>query len=131
MEDTPADSSYAFLKSVYPYEGLLEYSFNKKQVKGIHVTYLENLTLKGLDINLREQVDNCASRLAVAGTISGELRGQVDILKSEKEDYKEIISNKDEKINLQEKQVKKEKRKKGFFKITTIVAGALAVLIAL
>jgi len=131
VEDTPADSSYSFLKAVYPYKGLLEYSFNKKQVKGIHVTYLENLTLKGLSVNLEEQIDNCASRLAVAGTISGELQGQVDILKSEKKDYEEIIVNKSTKNSLLSKQVKKEKRKKGFYKITTIAAGVLAALIAL
>jgi len=131
VDNIPPDSSYAFLKAVYPYKGLLEYSFNKKQVKGIHVTYLENLTLKGLGVNLQEQINNCASRLAVVGTISGELQGQVDILKSEKKDYEEIIVNKSTKNSLLSKQVKKEKRKKTVYKVTTGIAAALVILIAL
>ena len=131
VEDTPADSSYAFLKAVYPYEGLLEYKFNEKQVKAIHVTYLEKLTLRDLTVNLQAQVRNLSFQLKFSDAIQRKLLEQVDILKSEKEDYKEIISNKDKNINLQEKQVKKEKRKKTVYKVTTGIVAALAILIAL
>jgi len=131
MDNVPADSSYTFLKAVYPYEGLLEYKFNEKQVKAIHVTYLEKLTLRDLTVNLQAQVRNLSFQLKFSDAIQRKLLEQVDILKSEKEDYKEIISNKDKNINLQEKQVKKEKRKKTVYKVTTGIVAALAILIAL
>jgi len=131
VENIPPDSSYAFITSVYDYEGELKYPINEKQVKAIHITYLEKLTLRDLTVNLQAQVSNLSFQLKFSDAIQRKLLEQVEILKSEKEDYKEIISNKDEKIVLQEKQVKKEKRKTVFYKITTITAGGLIILIAL
>ena len=131
VENIPPDSSYAFITSVYDYEGELKYPINEKQVKAIHITYLEKLTLRDLTVNLQAQVSNLSFQLKFSDAIQRKLLEQVEILKSEKEDYKEIISNKDEKIVLQEKQVKKEKRKKAFFKTTTVIAGGLIILIAL
>jgi len=131
LGNTPPDSSYAFITSVYDYEGELKYPINEKQVKAIHVTYLERIALKDLNDNLEAQVRNISFQLKFSEAINRKLVEQVYILKSQKEDYKEIISNKDEEIGLQEKQVKKERHKTVFFKITTGVAAGLAILIAL
>jgi len=131
VEDITPDSSYTFLQAVLPYEGILQYSFNTKQVKAIHVIYLERMTLRDLSVNLQAQVDNLSHQLQFSEAIQRKLLEQREIYKSKEEDYKEIISNKDEKFNLQEKQVKKEKRKVVLYKVTTGIAAGLIILIAL
>ena len=131
VNDIPPDESYLFLQAVYPYKGILQYSFNEKQVKAIHVNYLEKLTLRDLNDNLQAQINNLSHQLKFSDAIQRKLLEQVEILKSEKEDYEKIVTNKSEENKILIKQVKKEKRKTVLYKLATGIAAGLAVLIAL
>ena len=131
VNDIPPDESYSFLQAVYPYKGILQYSFNEKQVKAIHVNYLEKMTLRDLSVNLQAQVNNLSHQLKFSEAIQRKLVEQVYILKSEKGDYEEIITNKSTENSLLSKQVKKEKRRVVLYKVTTGIAAGLIILIAL
>lgn len=132
LMNIPSDSSYAYLQTqAYPYPGKLKYPFNEPQVRNIHLDYLENKGLWVLNENLMSQVDNCKETLVVKDEIMFKYGSDVINLLSQKGEYEEFIDNKDKEIELLTEDADKEKRKKGFWKITSAVLAVLIVLIAL
>ena len=131
LMNVPTDSSYAFLQAVYPYPGEFKYPFNEPQVRNIHLDYLENKSLWGLNENLMDQVDNCKDILAVKDNRFAKYTGQVNVLKSQKTDQGNIIKNKDKEIDLLKGEKKKEYRGKKFWKITSGILAGIAVALAL
>lgn len=124
------DSSYSFLiHTAYPYTGTYKYPFNEPQVKGIHLTYLQNKSLLGLNENLLSQNNELTHQLAVKDTIMSESEKSMALMKSTRTDLEKVISNKDEEIALKDKEAKKQKRRQ-IIKTTTvaIVVGIISFL---
>lgn len=126
----PADSSYDYLvDEAYPYPGHLEYPFNAPQVKGIHLTFLENIKLDEMNLNLLTQIDEKDLQLNTKDTIVYEQAMSIELMEESRVDLDSIILNKDEIIEIQDEQIHKAKRGKTFWQI---VGGAvIAVLAAL
>lgn len=124
----PADSSYEFLTTVaYPYEGDLKYPFNEPQVKGIHLTYLEKETLETMNDNLMATIKEKDFQLADLEGITQTNTEQMALLDQNQKDYAKELTNKDEIIQIQEKEIKKERNKKTFWQVT---GGAIILLLA-
>ena len=127
----PTDSSYAFLQAVYPYPGEFKYPFNEPQVRNIHLDYLENRSLWSVNNNLNLQVDNCQDIMEANYKRAEKYRAQTGNFKAQKTNYEKIINNKDTEIDLLEGNVKKEKKKKGVWKVLTGIAAGIAILFAI
>lgn len=126
-----SDSSYSFLDHVaYPYKGVKKYPFNEVQVKGIHRTYLEHQGLLALNDNLNEQKDELYHQIYLKDSLATETYSTMSLMKSNREDLEEVIVNKDEEIKINEKALKKAKRRKIFGMIgvgtASLIIGFLA-----
>ena len=128
----PTDSSYDFLQhTAYPYPGELEYPFNEPQVKSIHLTFLEKISLEGMNANLVQQVAGCENQLALKDDIAEEVEGEMMLMKENRSSLEEIVDNKDEIIKFQDKQIDKSGKRKGFWKVTSGVLGVIVLILAL
>jgi hypothetical protein len=125
----PVDSSYDFLvNEAYPYEGHRKYPFNEPQVKGIHLTYLENISLVDMKGNLIDQINELGSQLQVKDMIVDEQDIQLMLMKQTHQDLDSIVDNKDEVIEVKDKQIKKERRNKTIWQTTM---GVLIVVLSI
>lgn len=125
------DTSYHFLVTeAYPYPGHLKYPFNEPQVKGIHLSYLENLSLDNMNQNLLAQLDETKDQLELQDTVMSERAEQLLSMRSIRQDQDSIIQNKDEVIQIKDEQINKERRGKLIWKITSGTIAAVAFLIA-
>jgi ElaB/YqjD/DUF883 family membrane-anchored ribosome-binding protein len=121
----PADSSYSFLdKTAYPYGGEKKYPFSDPQVKGIHRTYLEHQGLIALNENLQKQKGEMFKRIHLQEAEAAKNASTMSLMEDNRDDLEQKIENKDEVIELQDKALKKNKRKETWQKIG-IGAGAL------
>lgn len=128
----PADSSYAFLNTIaYPYTGEQKYPFNEPQVKGIHQDYLENSLLAQLVDTLSAQMDICQEQLVLGDSMFNSFEQSLALYAQKENGHKQIISNYAVKSNLQDKEIKKLKRQKFFYKATTVLGAAVALIIAI
>ena len=124
----PVDTSYRFLTEVaYPYPGEPKYPFNEPQVRGIHLTYLQNKSFEDLNSNLLAQVKEMDIQLSVKDTIVTEQVKKMSLMKESHIDLEKIINNKDSVITTKDKQIKKVKSKKTFWQITV---GVILVVLA-
>lgn len=127
-----ADSSYSFLtKIAYPYPGDLKFRFNEPQVKGIHKSYLENTLLTTLVDTLQKQVDNCEARVETKDLMYISANKSIEMMEDKQDNFNQIVGNYAEKEDLYIKEVNKLKRQKFFYKVTTGIGIALALIIAL
>lgn len=128
----PADSSYRFLTTeAYPYQGHRRYPFNEPQIRAIHLTYLEKISLVDMNNNLQGQVGEMAGELKITGRIVNEQDEQILLMKQTRQDLDTIIFNQNEVIEVQDKQIKKERTGKRIwqaaFGAVVIVFSVLAV----
>jgi len=124
----PADTSYQFLvDEAYPYPGHLKYPFNEPQVKGIHLTFLENIKLDEMNLNLLTQIDEKDYQLETKDTIVYEQAMSMMLMAESRVDLDSIIINKDEVIEIQYEQIHKAKRGKTIWQI---VGGAIIAVLA-
>lgn len=127
-----ADSSYKFLTEVaYPYKGEMKYPFNEPQVKGIHQTYEEKRSLIGMNINLQNQVSELMKQTLIQDTTKYLLTSNIQIMSENRTDLEKIIVNKDEEIQIKDKQLKKEKRKRIFQVTGVAITGGILVVLAM
>lgn len=113
LQTIPASTSYSFLvNEAYPYEGHRKYPFNEPQVKGIHLTFLENISLVDLNSNLLNQLDEVSSQLHTKDAIVNEQDAEILLMQETRQDLDSIIYNKDEVIGIKDEQIKKERRNK-------------------
>ena len=126
----PADTSYQFLvDEAYPYPGHLKYPFNEPQVKGIHLTFLENIQLDEMNLNLLTQIDEKDYQLDTKDTIVYEQAEAMMLMAESRVDLDSIIINKDEVIEIQDEQINKVKKGRTFWQIATgVILGLLAAL---
>ena len=128
----PPDSSYSFLTNVaYPYEGNMIYPFNANQINGIHLTYLQKLMLHDINLNLTGQVGECNKQVGLQEGVINEMEGTIYLMNSTRQDQENIITNLNKEINIYTKQVKRNKRKVLFWKITTGIAAGTALIFAI
>jgi hypothetical protein len=126
----PADTSYQFLvDEAYPYSGHLKYPFNEPQVKGIHLTFLENIKLDEMNFNLLTQIDERDYQLELKDTVVYEQTEAMMLMVESRQDLDSIIINKDEVIEVQDKQIDKMKKGKTIWQIAAgVILGLLAAL---
>ena len=126
----PVDTSYKFLvDEAYPYPGHLRYPFNEPQVKGIHKTFLEKIKLDEMNFNLLTQIEEKDYQLEVKDTVVYEQAEALAVMAESRMDLDSIIVNKDEIIEIQDEQIKKQKRGKTFWQILSgVILGLLAAL---
>jgi len=124
----PADTSYDFLVTeAYPYPGHLKYPFNEPQVKGIHLTFLENIKLDEINTNLLSQIDEKDYQLDLKDTVLYEQKSAMLLMEESRLDLDSVIINKDQIIDIQDEQINKKQRGKTFWQI---VSGVFLAIIA-
>lgn len=122
----PADTSYEFLvNEAYPYPGHLKYPFNEPQVKGIHLTFLENIKMDEINTNLLAQLDEKDNQLDLKDTVVYETQMAMMVMKENRLAQDSIILNQENIIGIQGKQIKKDKFWKRFFQIATATLTAV------
>jgi len=128
LDNIPPDSSYSILtRFVYVFEGVNRYPFNASQVKAIHLTYLQKLQLGKINSNLLGQVENCESRIVKKDSILTLKNDKITYLNQNINSLDSIINNDTVLLDLKDKQYKKEKRKKGFWRLTAIIVTGVVI----
>ena len=133
IKNIPADSSYKAIISRYLTFGNepLDFPFAASQVKGIHEDIVENQYL-------RASLDNANGRILQYEDLNdtnemllGNLQDQnKELINKNILSEKQVQNLKDQK-DIIEKQVKKEKRKKNFYKFTSVILGTATVTLLL
>jgi len=126
LQNVPIDTSYRFLTDeAYPYKGQMKYPFNAPQVKGIHLTYLERNTLGEMNITLKDILEEKDYQLMVQDTTVNEQEQKMSLMEETRADLEETVGNKDEEIDIKDSQLKKQKSKKTFWQVATLVIGVI------
>lgn len=98
--DIPVEESYEFLNTVaYPYPGIKKFPFNEPQVKGIHLTWLENSNLKSQNLNLICQVKKSESMITDLNNINKQAEEKFNLALIDRDQYKSMAAN-SEKIRI-------------------------------
>lgn len=123
---TPPDTSYAFLnREAYPFPGEKKYPFNEMQVQGMHLTYLQNIGLNQINFNLEKQVEGCEALVAFQDEALAQAKEGFELYEARHATMKERIENREEVINVQEEQIKKDKRRKIWRTVRDVGVGIL------
>jgi len=126
----PADSSYAFLRSVaYPYEGKPIYPFNRTQVKEMHLTYIKYKGLEEMKSKMDEEVINLTSSLRLKDTLVLYLTQKNRYIEKKYNDCERIVKSKDREIRLMNTDRRKERRRKNTWKIAGITTAAVLTIL--
>ena len=126
----PADSSYKFLdEEAYPYTGEKRFPFNEPQIKNIHADYLENVTLKGLVVNLENEVVNCTALWDNADSLAHSYMKSYKAIAIQKENLIDEVSNTEEKATMYKEALDKTNRGKTFWKVTTGVLTVVTMIL--
>jgi len=125
----PTDSSYDFLiHEAYPYEGHKRYPFNEPQVRGIHMSYLENVYLGDMNKSLYDQLDEMAGQLQTKDMIVGEQDKRLMFMNETRQDLDTIIYNQDKVITVQDEQINKQRKSRIIWETTM---GAIIIALAI
>jgi hypothetical protein len=128
----PADSSYKFLNEIaYPYPGKQIYPFNEPQIKNIHKDYLENIQLTGLVVTLENQLINCEKIGDNADSLRVSYMKSYNTAEKQKSNLEKIIVNTEEKADLYKNELDKNRRRKGFWKVTSMIETVVILILAL
>ncbi|MDX9913920.1 MAG: hypothetical protein RBS77_05055 [Candidatus Moranbacteria bacterium] len=131
LEGITSDSSYVFLQEIaYKFPGELKYLFNQLQLRGIHSDYLVARSSEQTIPLLNAQVKNCEEQFALREAVEAKLK-EVIINKDEQLANCELM-NSDNAMMIEDLtwQRDAEKRRKGFWRFTASVAGAVAIVLA-
>lgn len=117
------DSSYNWLQQVgYPFGGdNKSFGFNGPQVKAIHSDKVSYNGMVALNFNLKEQLYNCELRGDAQKELTGKTKEKYELAMSSNESLQQLTANAKEECELYQKQLKKEKRNKTIYKISTVV----------
>lgn len=130
VNNIPPEESYAFLRNVaYPFSGELKYPFNELQVQGMHLTYIQKNQQDYMIGNLKSQVDVCQKEVGLHEMTNKELKGVISDMEDTRADLEQIIDNKDEEIKIHNREVRRQKRRKVLYQITTVIAVGAAVIL--
>jgi hypothetical protein len=130
IKEISEDSSYQWLQIVgYPFGGDYKpFGFNGPQVKAIHLDKVESLT-KDTTINeLGKELVLVDSLLYLANNMKSNESAKARQYEAANKNLELVSGNKDEIIVEKDKMIKKEKRGKNFWKVTTVVASTIAAV---
>lgn len=128
LNNVNPDSSYLFLSNIaYPFDGELKYLFNGPQVKGFHLTYLQKDQLDKINSNLVEQIGSCEYQNQSKDSIIGELKGNNELYKQTRIDLDSVLLNTQSIIEVKDKQIGKQTRRKVFWKILTVILSGVVI----
>jgi hypothetical protein len=128
IQQVPVDTSYSFLtEEAYPLEGPGSYPFNEPQVRGIHLTFLERLTLKDINGIMRDQIKELSYQANIQDSVVVEYNASLELLKADTTDMSKIIDNQDLMIDAQGHYIRDQKRKKSLWQI---LGAAIIVILA-
>ena len=127
-KNMPKSEIYEFLDTqAYPDTGKKEFLFSEGQTRQIHITYIESISCT----ELVSQQDDLISGLALQVDHKNEQIKQMEnsilLYASNIRSYENISENHEEIIDIQDKLLKREKRKKTFWQIIAGIATAIAV----
>lgn len=126
-----SDSSYIFLQTVaYAYPGELQYLFNALQIKGIHGDYLKARNAEKIIPEYKAQVDNCKFQLTEKDKIEAGLKAIIGNKDTQLANCEQVNKDNEQIIKTTEQERDAERRRKGFWRFTTSVATAAAVIVA-
>ena len=125
---TPKNEIYEFLDTkAYPDTGKKEFLFSEGQTRQIHITYIESISCT----ELVSQQDNLITGLGLQIDNKNEeikqLENTLDLYASNVKSYSRISENQTEIIDTQDVLLKREKKKKNFWKIISGVAIAIGI----
>lgn len=107
----PAEESYEFLNKVaYPYPGIKRFPFNEPQVKGIHLTWLENSNLKLQNTNLTDQINRAELMVADLGNMNKQSEEKFNLAMSNSGKYEKMFENSEEARVYTEDELKRIRR---------------------
>jgi len=90
----PAEESYEFLNKIaYPYPGDKRFPFNEPQIKGIHLTWIENSNLKLQNKNLVDQVNQSELIISDLKNINKQIEEKFKLSMSNCNKYKDMFEN--------------------------------------
>lgn len=131
LDGITSDSSYQFLQLIaYNYPGELKYLFNALQLKGIHGDYLKARNSEKIIPEYKAQVDNCKFQLAEKDKIEAGLNAIIGNKDTQLANCEQVNKDNEQIIKTTEQERDAERRRKGFWRFTTSVATAAAVIVA-
>lgn len=123
----PVDSSYLFLnRTAYPYGGEKRFPFSEPQVKGIHLTWLERLSLSDMNTSLSGRIAELNDQLLLKDSVKLVNIQKMVLMEQSTQDMEQIIENKDEIIDGQDDYIHQTKKKNRV--IQWIAGGIIAIL---
>ncbi len=127
-----SDSSYQFLQKIaYAFPGTLKYLFNELQVRGIHSDYLTARNSEKIIPVYKEALNTCKLNLTEKDSITMGLRQIIVLQKENLADCQKINQDNDKIIKDTEKQMKKEVRRKGFWRFSASVTTITTIIFAI
>lgn len=133
LDGITSDSRYKFLQEIaYNYPGVLEYLFNKMQLKAIHADYLRARSADKVIPELHAQIDNCKVQFFEREGQVKDLNSIVELQKKNIADCLQITENDKVIIGDLQKTADKERRRKNLWRtISAIEPAIFFVLLAL
>ena len=132
LKKISGDSAYVWLQETgYPFGGDYKpFGFNVQQVKSIQIDKIESNYKDSLITNLHSQVINCDQRIENKDSLIAKTEAISINFELQVEDYKQIEKNKDKEIQVINKELRKNKRRKVFWKITTVIGTITSIIFA-
>jgi hypothetical protein len=130
LEGMTADSVYQELQEqFYVFAGPLIFPFNESQIKAIYTDHITAHNSEEIIPAMQSLLDNCTTQFRVRDSLEVSLKNIIGFQKQSLSLCELTNTNNTTIIKDVEKQRDKEKRRKGFWRITTgIAAGALIVV---
>jgi hypothetical protein len=129
LQGITSDSSYRFLIAIaYPFKGDLKYLFNALQIHGIHTDYLIARSSEKTIPIYKEEISNCKIQFTQRDSLEVGLKKIIRLQKQNLTDCQQINKNDDTIIKDTISALKKETRRKNFWKVTTIVTTVTTLL---
>lgn len=131
IDSIPPEENYVFLQdSAYRYPGELKYPFNGKQVTEIRKTYVENVMVKKININLATTVNILRKQNETQDSLISNQYVQLDMYSGMIGSLKNIVATQEGENDKLNKDLIKQKKLKILFEGSTAV-GIIFILISL
>jgi len=105
-----SDSTYKVTQQIYNYPGVKKYPYNSRQVTGIYRTYLENKNRKEQLSLFEMSLHDCQQQIALMEDVNSTMQEKFMLKENQLDNTEEIISNKDEEIELLNKHLQRNRK---------------------
>jgi len=128
INNLPVNESYDFLvHKAYPLQGEGKFIFNEPQIKEIHINYIEKIELEKINENISEQLRACIKQVNLKDTIINQSNLIISYLTIERDNFKNITNKQDTIIQVQRKEITKQRTAKTFWKTMTMIFAGVSV----